>query len=151
MVACLHHQVVFADGVLQLVHVQFFDVETVAEVVDTPASVALVRKCAGEPGIIIEGVAILVCAGRFWLEWSVGVAVVLNLRIMRDTGSVYRCGPVRQCRRRLRDRGCWGDWLGGWRREDPADRLLRPNPHASPQAGQRGRRVAGRRAVREDR
>jgi len=121
LVACLHHQVVFADGVLQLVHGQFFDVETVAEVVDTPASVGLVRECAGEPGIVIEGVAIFVCVVRVWLEWFVGVVVVLNLRVMRGTGSVYRCGPVCRCRRRVRDRGCWGDWWGGRRREDPGD------------------------------
>ena len=114
---------VFSDGVFhfQLVHVQFFDVKTVAEVVDTPASVAVVRECAGEPDIVVEGVANLVCAGRVWLEWSAGVAAVLNLRVVRCTGSVYRSGPVRRGRRRVRDRGCWGDWHGGRRREDPAD------------------------------
>jgi len=51
-------------------------------VVDTPASVAVVRESVGEPGIVVERVVDLVCAGRVWLGWSAGVVVVLDLRVV---------------------------------------------------------------------
>jgi len=54
----------FVDGVHKLVHAYLLNVEKVAEVVDAYLSVAAVGECASEPGIVVERVVDVVCAGQ---------------------------------------------------------------------------------------
>ena len=92
MVTRLHHQVVFVDGVHKLVHAYLLNVEKVAEVVDAYLSVAAVGECASEPGIVVERVVDVVCAGRGRLVWPAGV--ISELGVVRCVCSVRCCGPA---------------------------------------------------------
>jgi len=83
---------VFVDGVDKLVHAYLLNVEKVAEVVDAYLSVAAVRKCASEPGIVVERVVDVVCAGWGRLVWPAGV--ICELGVVRCVYSVRRRGPA---------------------------------------------------------
>jgi len=92
MVTQLHHQVVFVDGVHKLVHAYLLNVEKVAEVVDAYLSVAAVGECASEPGIVVERVVDIVCAGRGRLVWPAGI--ICELGVVQCVYSVRCRGPA---------------------------------------------------------
>jgi len=101
---------VFVDGVHKLVHAYLLNVEKVAEVVDAYLSVVAIRECASEPGIVVERVVDVVCAGRGRLMWPAGV--ICELGVVRCVCSVRCRGPAG---RGVEGGRTGGDWATGWK------------------------------------